>query len=362
MTMQRSIVTVINKTNIPMGIIHSQKLNGELFHLSHKKELIDSLHPDVLDYCAQVVPLHSDKVFVIDSKKYSGYNKIITNIIGVVDVNPVNTVSNINQHLFKINESICDASIFVGCAQVMDLDQKASHSASSNFLLTIQILTSYLSFQRRKINILSKAEILGRLVYAGFSIIEFKEMNGLLYYMVMKVSEPPKELSGSSNSLIFPMLRIGKDGKKLTVFKFRTMHPYSQYLQDYVVRLNGYNSAGKPDKDFRLTIWGKIFRKYWLDELPQFINLIKGELSIVGVRPLSDTRFSELPIEIQELRIQFKPGCIPPYVSLLMPDSKGNIEAERIYMNEKLKNGVRTDIKYFFLALKNIFTGKITSS
>lgn len=362
--MQSDNVTVINKTNVtvPNNTDSSQTLNNELFHLSYKKELIDSLHGDVLNYFAEIVPLYSDKVFVIDSGKFSGYNKPHTNIIGVVDVNPLNTILNSNQHLFKINKCIQDASILVGCAQVKDLYNNTSYGRSNNFLEVTKKLTSCFSSLKKNIRIPSKAEVLGKLVYSGFSIIEFKEINGLLYYMVMKVKEPSKEIERNANSFIFPMVRIGKGGKKLTVYKFRTMHPYSQYLQDYVVRLNGYNSLGKPDNDFRLTPLGKFFRKYWLDELPQFVNLLKGELAVVGVRPLSDTRFSELPIEIQKQRIQFKPGCIPPYVSLLMSDSQGNIEAERIYMNEKLKNGIRTDIKYFFLALRNIFTGRITSS
>ena len=44
------------------------------------------------------------------------------------------------------------------------------------------------------------------------------------------------------------------------------------------------------------------------------------------------------------MRIKFKPGCIPPYVALNMPDDQGNIEAERIYMEERLRNGYKTDV------------------
>ncbi len=62
------------------------------------------------------------------------------------------------------------------------------------------------------------------------------------------------------------------------------------------------------------------------------------------------------------MRVKFKPGCIPPYVALNMPDSEGNIEAERIYMQEKLKYGIRTDIKYAFMAIYNVLSGKIKSS
>ncbi len=158
------------------------------------------------------------------------------------------------------------------------------------------------------------------------------------------------------------MKRIGKNGETIFVYKLRTMHPYSEYLQDYVVKHFGYNEMGKPLNDFRVTKWGKVARRLWIDELPQLINVIKGEMKLVGVRPLSSFRFNELPLEVREKRIQHKPGCIPPYVSLNMPDSKKNIEAEIIYMEEKENARIITDIKYFFLAVYNILTNKIRSA
>jgi lipopolysaccharide/colanic/teichoic acid biosynthesis glycosyltransferase len=118
------------------------------------------------------------------------------------------------------------------------------------------------------------------------------------------------------------------------------MHPYAEYLQKYLIENFGYSKdgTGRPANDFRITKWGKVLRKYWLDELPQLINLFKGDLKVVGVRPVSQVRFNEFPEDMQELRTKDKPGCIPPYVALLMKDEKQNIEAERIYLNEKLKH------------------------
>ena len=140
------------------------------------------------------------------------------------------------------------------------------------------------------------------------------------------------------------------------------MHPYSEYLQEYIIRNYGYNRFGKPNNDFRVTSWGKFLRKLWLDELPQLINVIKGEMKLVGVRPLSQTRFMELPPDVRKERIKYKPGCIPPYVSLNMPDAIGNIKAEKIYLNELKKNPVLADIKYFLWASYNIFSNRIRSA
>ncbi|NJK98371.1 MAG: sugar transferase, partial [Bacteroidales bacterium] len=122
----------------------------------------------------------------------------------------------------------------------------------------------------------------------------------------MKTCEPKMD-SNPSYGPFFKMSRVGKGGKLIGVYKLRTMHPYSEYIQNFVVKLNGYDKAGKPRNDFRVTGWGKLFRKIWVDELPQLLNVLKGELGIVGVRPLSQFRFNQLPEDVQKERIKFKP-------------------------------------------------------
>jgi lipopolysaccharide/colanic/teichoic acid biosynthesis glycosyltransferase len=162
---------------------------------------------------------------------------------------------------------------------------------------------------------------------------------------------------------IFGMQRIGKGGKTFKVYKFRTMHPYSEYLQDYILKLNGYAKSGKPANDFRLTPWGRVFRKYWIDELPQLFNILKGDMKLVGVRPVSQRYFEDIPKELQDLRIKHKPGCIPPYVSLNRSGDVKNVqEAEKQYLLEKLKNPLSTDLKYFFKAIFHIIVHKKRSA
>jgi lipopolysaccharide/colanic/teichoic acid biosynthesis glycosyltransferase len=357
--MQQGNSSVLKQSMVTMDIAHVCENTAEQNGLSHKKSLLKTLSPDAYAYVSQCIPLKSDKVVVINSCREK-LKKPYSPVIGIVDVNPFSIQQQANQHIFSLNKSLKETGLYIGCSKVADIKSKSVLLSESWNM--IKNVASHALPGLKRAKLLSKAEVLGRLVYGGFSIIEFKEIDGLLYFMVMKVRQAPNKKDGCTDNLIFPMERIGRQGKTMTVFKFRTMHPYSRFLQDYVVRMNGYNSVGKPANDFRLTPWGKLFRKYWIDELPQMVNFFKGDLSLVGVRPLSITRFKELPIEIQQHRIKFKPGCIPPYVSLNMPDSKGNIEAEKIYMEERMKNGFKTDIKYFFMALYNILSGKIKSA
>jgi lipopolysaccharide/colanic/teichoic acid biosynthesis glycosyltransferase len=212
----------------------------------------------------------------------------------------------------------------------------------------------YFFITRGHNRLLSKAEAMGRLVSCGFDIIDHSSYKGHLYIVTKKVKEPSFNMN-PSYGLLYKMPRVSKHGKIIGVYKFRTMHPYAEYLQDYIVRTNGYSSTGKPADDFRLTPWGKFLRRYWLDELPQLLNVLKGELKIVGVRPISKRFFEDIPEDLQQLRITQKPGCIPPYVALNRnSDVTAVLNAEREYILASLQNPISTDVRFFFTALYNI--------
>ncbi|MEA1896089.1 MAG: sugar transferase [Bacteroidota bacterium] len=299
------------------------------------------------------------------------------NVRAIVDFKKVNYTRYVNKYFESINSLLPHTGIYIGCVESNRQRNKRLYHKKKKILAILFILTEfifhrvlpkikffkglYFGITRGKYRFLSTAETLGRLVSCGFDIIEYKKIRGITYFIVMKTREPEFDKNPSYGPLV-KLNRIGKNGKIIKVFKFRTMHPYSEYIQDFVLRLNGYNSVGKPAGDFRLTAWGKIFRKYWLDEIPQLINVLKGEMKIMGVRPLSKVRFSEFPEDLQNERIREKPGCIPPYVALNMPSDKGNIEAERIYLKEKHKNPRITDIQYIFMGIANILGRKIHSS
>ena len=140
------------------------------------------------------------------------------------------------------------------------------------------------------------------------------------------------------------------------MYKFRTMHSYSQYLQDYVYEMNKLNNSGKLANDFRVTVWGRLFRSVWLDELPMLINVFKGDMKWVGVRPLTEHFFSLYTAEMQELRTKVKPGMLPPfYYEKETPKGLDEIqESERRYIEAYLKHPFRTDWKYFWGTIYNI--------
>jgi len=103
-----------------------------------------------------------------------------------------------------------------------------------------------------------------------------------------------------------------------------------------------------------MTEWGRVFRKFWIDELPQVVNYLHGDLNLVGVRALSQHYFSLYPKEMQEFRTMFKPGLVPPYYAD-MPDSfEEIIDSERQYLQQKQQHPFVTDLRYFGKAFYNI--------
>ncbi|KMK75038.1 sugar transferase [Alkalihalobacillus pseudalcaliphilus] len=108
----------------------------------------------------------------------------------------------------------------------------------------------------------------------------------LIYYSIrFKLGKP----------VIFKQLRPGLDGELFVLYKFRTMN----------------NAVGKDghivDDHLRMTSLGKLLRKYSLDELPQLLNVMKGELSLVGPRPLL-VDYLPLYSETQKKRHNVRPG------------------------------------------------------
>ena len=219
----------------------------------------------------------------------------------------------------------------------------------------------YFALTKGKKRSIRKLEMLGRLSACGFKLVNEHQTPQHLFLTVKKEATPSFD-KYSSYGLLFKMRRIGKSGKEIMVYKVRTMVPFSEYLQEDFIKKNQLQKGGKICNDIRITALGKIMRKLWIDELPNFANVIKGEMKIVGVRPLSKQYLSMYTTEMQNMRKQVKPGIIPPfYVDL--PETLEEIqESEKKYIQSYLKHPIQTDIKYFAKACKNIIVKRLTSN
>jgi lipopolysaccharide/colanic/teichoic acid biosynthesis glycosyltransferase len=335
---------------------------------SSKELIVNKIGSNAYHYIEHFVDTESQKTQVLFSIKQQLTEN--GNYEDVVNLQGFNSIAKIDSFLIQVNESLVEDGKFIGYVQT-NKQRKENQwirrvpvigkiSTFVEFIFhricpKVNLLKQlYFGITQGKHQRLSKAEVLGRLIKFGFKIVEINEdIDGVMYFVVKKIKEPNLE-SKASNGFIYKFNRVGQYGKLVGVYKIRTMHPYSEYLQDYIVNTNGYGSNGKPANDFRVPSWARHVRRYWLDELPQLLNVLKGEMKLFGVRPVTDRYFQDIPKHVQKLRFSQKPGCIPPYVAYNKASSKETVLlAEEEYLNLS-KKGWLVDLKLMLKAIQNI--------
>lgn len=157
--------------------------------------------------------------------------------------------------------------------------------------------------------------------------------------------------------------RVGKDGKTFTLYKFRSMYVDAESrLEHYLTKeqIEIWKRERKIDNDPRITKVGKILRKTSLDELPQLFNILIGDLSIIGNRPLSqmeyDTHFNE---EEKKLLDKMRPG-LTGYWQVY---GRSNVtflsgERQKMYLHYSKHANLWLDIKIFFKTFLVVLTHK----
>ena len=113
------------------------------------------------------------------------------------------------------------------------------------------------------------------------------------------------KLWGDKGPLFYRAKRVSM-GKIFYIYKFRTMKEGSSRMKKDLGHLNerGDGPFFKISKDPRVTRAGRVLRKFWIDELPQLVNVFKGEISLVGPRPYEPEEIDKYPDEYRFLRYE----------------------------------------------------------
>lgn len=313
----------------------------------------------------------------IDTVDLNDIEKLTSGDTGLANQHRINDIQRINKFLEAANRSLEKGKYFLVCMETKDsrrerILNKFPRVISRPYYVLDFILKRvfpkwkvtkkiYFWLTKGRNRVISLTEGLGRLVSCGFDIIGYQKIGYMTYILTQKKSEPAYDMQPTYGPLV-KLRRVGKDGELFSVYKFRTMHPYSEYLQEFAYEQNSLQEGGKIKDDFRITGWGKWFRKLWIDELPMFINFFKGQMKLVGVRPLSKHYFSLYPEQVQQLRTNVKPGLVPPFYADLPETLEEIIESERRYIESYLEKPFRTDIKYFYKAWYNILIKRARSN
>lgn len=159
--------------------------------------------------------------------------------------------------------------------------------------------------------------------------------------------------------LFFKQVRVGQNGRPFEILKFRTMSVTKSQASTQVTQAS----------DSRITRPGRLLRKWKLDELPQLVNVLKGDMSIVGPRPEVPYFMEKYPDRQRKIILSMKPGITDlaaiefrneqeilqnyediekAYIDIIMPIKF------RLYNKYSKKKSLFFDIKIIFLTLKNI--------
>ena len=415
-----------------------------------------------------------NKVLLSYSHDFSSKNLIknvkfvtrLNNIHAVVDLKKVNENRNLREYFAAINEILPGRGIYFGCVETHRQRNRRirnEHKKLTAFLIILyeyvfhRVIPKiglfrnwYLQVSDGKIPVLSLGETLGRLVYAGFDIIEYKSIRNLTYFVVMKTREPMTDrhpmgffnkiqkkdkngkvhyrhglrtrhifseylddhvlklngragqanvavndfrynilgriIYGGLSSLaisfaemlrnytetlterirtirLFPEIdpedifyikySLGKGGKPIKIYKFRTMVKNADKM-DYII--GQYDSYGNPIRDPRVTRLGRFLRKVWIDELPQLFSILKGDIKVVGIRPMRECDWERYPADLKEKALRFKPGLMGvQYATLRQENFEEHIRFFHKYLDMKERRPFLTDVYFFFRILYYIF-------
>jgi lipopolysaccharide/colanic/teichoic acid biosynthesis glycosyltransferase len=145
---------------------------------------------------------------------------------------------------------------------------------------------------------------------------------------------------------VFKQQRAGKNGRPFVFYKFRTMRTEVEH----------FGASPKSSDDPRLTKIGKMLREYSLDELPQLFNILKGDMSIVGPRPLYISQMAEWN-QRQKKRLLVKPGL----TGLAQISGRGGLtREEKLELDVKYVEtaGLCTDVKIILATIAQVFVRK----
>lgn len=167
--------------------------------------------------------------------------------------------------------------------------------------------------------------------------------------------------NGDFHRIIFVQKRIGKNGKEFDFYKFRSMVPNADEILFKLMEENEeirkeYQENKKLKEDPRITKVGKFIRRFSIDELPQLINVLKGDMTLIGNRPYLPREKADMGKYFNDI-VKTKPGITGYWQVSGRSDVsfKARLKMEQFYSNNF---GFKMDMKIFFKTFGAVFGHK----
>ncbi|MEK5229554.1 sugar transferase [Bacillus sp. CH_50] len=167
-------------------------------------------------------------------------------------------------------------------------------------------------------------------------------------------------IGNNKGPVFFKQIRMGKNGKEFHIYKFRSMIVNAEEkLRSNEILYKKYidnNYKLEPSEDPRITKVGQFLRKTSLDELPQFLNVLKGDMSLVGPRPVVQEELVEYGERKDEF-LSVKPG-LTGYWQVSGRSDVGYPERVDLELYYAYNASLWFDIKILLLTVKNVVVGR----
>lgn len=179
----------------------------------------------------------------------------------------------------------------------------------------------------------------------------------LIFCMVYVVLAPIIKLD-SKGPVLFSQNRVGRNGRIFKCYKFRSMRSDAEELKKSLMSKNEMNGLMfKMENDPRITKVGHFIRKTSLDELPQFINVLKGDMSLVGTRPPTVDEYSNYEPK-HKARVSMAPGLTGLWQVSGRSDIKDFDEVVKLDMKYIDNWSVLLDLKIIFMTVLVVLFGR----
>ncbi len=204
----------------------------------------------------------------------------------------------IDDDLISRREHIADMMVEQGLEVHIGLvhnDTTFTYRVLEQYGDTMTLTTSMLIASNRQAFVKRLMDIMGALVGLVFTAIAF-----VIFAPIIKIQSP--------GPVFFSQTRIGRGGRKFKFYKFRSMYMDAEERKAALMAQNEMQGfMFKMENDPRIFPIGHFIRKYSIDELPQFWNVLKGDMSLVGTRPPLESEYAQYELH-HKARLAIKPG------------------------------------------------------
>jgi exopolysaccharide biosynthesis polyprenyl glycosylphosphotransferase len=261
---------------------------------------------------------------LIEDFKKENFSEHLITSIAIIDKNLVGRTiynipvkANINNLLDVIRYEVID-EVFISISQDTDikLDELIEELELMGIKVQLNIDVFQLNVKEKKLETFSNYNVLtfNKKEFPAYSLLikrlidVFCSIIGIVLTAILTVILAPAIYIESPGPIFFSQVRIGKNGRRFRIYKFRSMYVDAEERKAELLEQNEMKGfMFKLTDDPRITKVGRFIRKTSLDEFPQFLNVLLGDMSLVGTRPPTEEEFLQYDSNHRR-RLSLKPG------------------------------------------------------